>query len=120
MGLHFAREEYAERQARCCREIAAQGLDGILLFKQESMYYLTGYDTSGYLYFQSMLIGADGAVALLTRSGDLASARETSVVEDIRIWVDRADANPGNDIRDMLASLGFMGSASASSTTPSA
>lgn len=109
MGLHFTREEFAERQARCCRAIAAQGLDAVLLFKQESMFYLTGYDTSGYLYFQAMLVGADGTVALLTRSGDLASAKETSVVEDVRIWVDRADANPAHDIRDMLESHGFRG-----------
>jgi Xaa-Pro dipeptidase len=109
MGLHFARQEFADRQAACRRKMAEQGLDGILLFKQESMYYLTGYDTSGYLYFQTMLVGADGALALLTRSGDRASARETSVVEDITIWVDRADANPGHDIRDLLARRGFIG-----------
>jgi Xaa-Pro dipeptidase len=109
MGLHFTPEEFAARQAACRRKIAEQGLDAILLFKQESMYYLTGYDTSGYLYFQTMLVGADGTLALLTRSGDLASAKETSVVRDITVWVDRADANPGHDIRDLLAQRGFAG-----------
>jgi Xaa-Pro dipeptidase len=109
MGLHFSREEFAARQAACRRKIADAGLDAVLLFKQESMYYLTGYDTSGYLYFQAMLAGADGTLALLTRSGDLASAKETSVVQDITIWVDRADANPGHDIRELLAKRGFGG-----------
>lgn len=109
MGLHFTREEFSERQAACRRKLVERGMDAILLFKQESMFYLTGYDTSGYLYFQTMLVGAEGALALLTRSGDLASAKETSVVEDIRIWVDRADANPAHDIRELLASHGFKG-----------
>jgi Xaa-Pro dipeptidase len=103
MALHFTPEEFSRRQAACRRSMAEQGLDALLLFKQESMFYLTGYDTSGYLYFQTMLIGAAGALALLTRSGDLASAKETSVVEDVRIWVDRAGANPAHDIRDLLA-----------------
>jgi len=69
----------------CAREeIAKAGLDGLLIFRQESMYYLTGYDTSGYSMFQGMYLGADGALALLTRSADQRQARLTSVIEDIR------------------------------------
>ena len=51
--------------------MAKAGLDGLLIFRQESMYWLTGYDTSGYSMFQGMYLGADGALALLTRSADL-------------------------------------------------
>jgi Xaa-Pro dipeptidase len=73
------------------------------------MYYLTGYDTSGYSMFQGMYLGADGALALLTRSADRLQARLTSVVEDVRIWRDRQDANPALDLRDMLESYGCRG-----------
>ena len=34
-----------------CQEMAKAGLDGLLIFRQESMYWLTGYDTSGYSMF---------------------------------------------------------------------
>ena len=102
--LHFSKQELARRRRAACREMARQGLDGLLLFRQESMYYLTGYDTSGYSMFQGMYLGADGALALCTRSADLRQARLTSVVEDVRIWRDREGANPADDLREMLAS----------------
>src|SRR2546421_9447315 len=104
MALHFTREEFVERQKCACEEMAKAALDGLLIFRQESMYYLTGYDTSGYSMFQGMYLGADGALALCTRSADLRQARLTSVVEDVRIWRDREGANPAEDLRDMLES----------------
>ena len=71
MALHFTREEFMARRRRTCEEMAKAGLDGLLIFRQESMYWLTGYDTSGYSMFQGTYLGADGALALLTRSADL-------------------------------------------------
>src|SRR5919201_4676731 len=59
--------------------------------------------------FQGMYLGADGALALCTRSADLRQARLTSVVEDIRIWTDREGATPAHDLRDMLESYGCRG-----------
>lgn len=106
MALHFERSEFAERQKRACERMAAAGLDGLLLFRQESMYYLTGYDTSGYSMFQGMYLGADGALALLTRSADRLQSRITSVIAEIRIWTDQEGANPAVDLRDMLESYG--------------
>jgi Xaa-Pro dipeptidase len=69
MALHFSKQELAARRRRACRAMAERGLDGLLIFRQESMYYLTGYDTSGYSMFQGMYLGADGKLALCTRSG---------------------------------------------------
>lgn len=109
MALHFSTEEFAGRQRRVCEALAARELDGLVLFKQESMYYLTGYDTSGYTMFQGMYFGADGRMALLTRSADRIQSRMTSVLDDIRIWVDRDGASPGDDLRDMLADYGCAG-----------
>lgn len=70
----------------------------MLLFKQESMYWLSGYDTFGFSMFQCMFVGADGAVMLFTRRPDLLQARHTSNVEDIRIWVDREGVNPAQEL----------------------
>ena len=109
MALHFAREEYAERRRRTCAEMQKAGLDGLLIFRQESMYWLTGYDTSGYSMFQGLYLRADGALALLTRSADLRQARLTSVIEDIRIWTDREGADPAGELRDMVADYGGRG-----------
>jgi len=109
MPLHFTTQEFIGRQARLTAALARAGLDGILLFKQESMFYLTGYDTFGFVYFQCMVVGADGRITLLTRAPDLRQARHTATVEDIRIWVDRDGATPAHDLKAILAERGFKG-----------
>ena len=106
MPLHFTKEELAARREKTIDLMQGRGLDGLLIFRQESMYYLTGYDTMGYSMFQGLYMGADGKLILLTRSADLRQARLTSVIEDIRIWVDSADSDPGQDLRRILEEQG--------------
>jgi Xaa-Pro dipeptidase len=109
MALHFTREEFEERRRRVLAAMAARGLDGLLMFKQESMYWLTGYDTFGYCFFQCLVLRADGDLVLLTRAPDLRQAEHTSVIEDIRIWVDRAGADPAVELRALLAEKALAG-----------
>jgi Xaa-Pro dipeptidase len=109
MALHFTREEFQTRILRASKSMAERGLDGMLLFQQESMYYLTGYDTFGFCFFQCLCLGADGRLALLTRSADLRQAQHTSIINDIRIWTDAAGASPATQLRDMMESLGGRG-----------
>jgi Xaa-Pro dipeptidase len=54
----------------------------MLLFAQESMYWLTGYDTFGYCFFQTLVVKADGSMVLFTRSADLRQAKHTSIIEN--------------------------------------
>jgi len=77
-------------------------------FAPESQFWLTGYDTFGYCFFQCLVVGG-AAPALLTRSADLRQAELTSTVSDIRIWKDAADANPALDLAGMLKDLGLAG-----------
>lgn len=109
MALHFTPEELVGRRARTCAAMAEAGLDGLLMFRQESMYYLTGYDTFGYVFFQCLYLGADGRMTLLTRAPDLRQARLTSVIEDVRIWVDHPEARPAEMLRDILEEHGCRG-----------
>ena len=91
---HFSREEFAARRERALALAAERGMDELLLFRQESMYYLTGYDSFGWAFFQCMKLTAKGETILLTRAPDLRQAQLTSVVDEIRIWTDSADADP--------------------------
>ena len=102
MALHFSRDELQARRDSACELLQARGLHGLLIFKQESDFYLTGYDTFGYCFFQCLYLGADGETTLLTRAPDLRQARHTSDIEDIRIWADRDGANPAEDLRSIL------------------
>jgi len=109
MPVHFSPAEMSARKQRLLAAMAARGLDGLLLFAQESHYWLTGYDSFGFCFFQCLYVGADGRVALLTRSADLRQAERTSNIADIRVWKDGQDANPARDLRAMLEDLGARG-----------
>jgi len=101
---HFSEKEFKARRKKATAELARRGLDGLLLFKQESMYYLAGYETFGYCFFQAMYLGADGSMALLTRLPDVILARRVSVLrpKDIHVWTNLPDANPSLDLRRLL------------------
>ncbi|MFZ2101564.1 MAG: Xaa-Pro peptidase family protein [Oricola sp.] len=109
MALHFDAKEFEDRKARLLAEMKTAKLDAMLLFAQESMYWLTGYDTFGFCFFQCMIVESTGETALLTRSADLRQARHTSNVETIVVWEDRANANPTRELKDLLTDRDLLG-----------
>ncbi len=103
MALHFDRSEFQSRQAAARAALQRNGLDAILLFAQESHYYLTGFDTSGFVFFQCAVMTAnDEIITLLTRRPDLEQARRTSTIEDIRLWYDAEGADPSRELKAIL------------------
>ncbi|OJU82908.1 MAG: Xaa-Pro dipeptidase, partial [Shinella sp. 65-6] len=109
MALHFDSEEYANRLQRLTARMREEKLDAMLLFAQESMYWLTGYDTFGYCFFQTLVVKADGSMVLMTRSADLRQARHTSNIEKIEVWIDRVNADPTMDLKNLLSDLDLLG-----------
>lgn len=109
MALHFDKAEFDARRDKLLKQMAEEKLDAMLLFAQESMYWLTGYDTFGFCFFQCLVVTADGKTTLLTRSADLRQARHTSNIEDIVIWTDRTNADPTTDLKDLLSELDLLG-----------
>ncbi len=110
MSVHFTADELAARRKAAGDELADRGLDGLLVFRQESMYYLTGYDTFGYVFFQCLYMGADGETfTLLTRTPDVRQAEHTSVIEDIRVWYDAEGVDPAWDLEKILEEHGCRG-----------
>ncbi len=107
--LHFTTDEFARRLEQLKQRMVDEGLDAMLLFSQESMYWLTGYDTFGFCFFQCLIVGKNGEMALLTRSADLRQARHTSILENIVIWRDDGAAEPVNDLFRLLRDLGLAG-----------
>ena len=86
-----------------------ENLDGFLITKQESLYYLTGYDTFGYVFFQAMYFHSDGSMRLITRMPDLRQALYTSVLEpkNILIRPDEAGSNPVSLVPEVLKEFGI-------------
>ena len=107
MAIHFEEKEFNERKSKVIRELKKQGLDGLLMFRQESMYWLTGYDTFGYVFFQCLILTAKGELILLTRAPDLRQAQNTSIIKNIKIWVDKDGSNPADELKNILLDLGL-------------
>lgn len=109
MSLHFTKEEFSSRKNKVLIMMKNENLDALLMFRQESMYWLTGYDTFGYVFFQTLLLDRSGNIVLLTRAPDLRQAQYTSNIKDIRIWVDKDGSNPTNDLKVILDELNLKG-----------
>jgi len=100
--LHFSQAEFDRRMRATLAAMAAAGIDAMLLYRQESLFWLTGYDTFGYVHYQAGVLRADGGFTLMTRSADKLQAKYTSWAEDVRIWADGADADPTRDLKAIL------------------
>ena len=109
MALHFSKEEFQKRKDDVLKSMNKQNLDALLMFRQESMYWLTGYDTFGYVFFQTLVLDKNGNLILLTRAPDLRQAQNTSNIEDIRIWIDKDKSNPTEDLKKILNELSLKG-----------
>ncbi|WP_166433995.1 M24 family metallopeptidase [Roseovarius spongiae] len=108
--LHFKRSEFEDRITAARRLMRRDGLDGLLIFAQESHYYLTGFDTKGFVFFQCAVLTADdGPITLLTRRPDLEQARRTSIIEDIRLWYDAPGVDPTKELQEILDEKGLKG-----------
>ena len=109
MSLHFSNQEFSNRKNNTIKSMKDNNLDALLMFRQESMYWLTGYDTFGYVFFQTLILDQQGNLILLTRAPDLRQAQNTSNIKDIRIWVDQDKANPTEDLKQILNELNLKG-----------
>ena len=103
------KEEFIKRKIKVIQSMKEQNIDALLMFRQESMYWLTGYDTFGYVFFQTLVLDQEGNTILLTRAPDLRQAQNTSNIKDIRIWIDKDGSNPTDDLKLILDELYLKG-----------
>jgi Xaa-Pro dipeptidase len=94
--LAFEISEYEARNRRALVAMREARLDALLLFHQESMYYLFGYDQIGYWVYQTVILPGDGSgPTAICRGADELIIKESPFVTDIRPWVDDRYVNPG-------------------------
>ena len=106
MPLHFSEAEFERRRRALDTALIEVDLDGLLLFNQESHYWLTGFDSFGFCFFQCLVVRRGEAPVLLTRAPDLRQARQTSNINDIRLWQDRDGSDPAAALAALLDELG--------------
>jgi Xaa-Pro aminopeptidase len=76
--LAFPAEEYQRRLKAVQAGIDERGLDALLVFGPENIFYVTGYESIGYSSFQLAVVASGGAPRLLVRELERAAARRFS------------------------------------------
>jgi Xaa-Pro dipeptidase len=109
----FPESEHRARLARLRRVLRDEGLDAMVSFSPEHIYYFTGYDGHTQFSIQSVIVGADDDEAtLILRDVDAINAEETCWAKDIRYY-HHGQHDPAELIvaaaRERLRSAGVLG-----------
>src|SRR5256885_3129810 len=91
--INFSENEFRERQGRIRQELAARGLEGLLVSRIEDQYWLCALDTDGFVIFHMMFGGAGDQLTHISRTADIASIDYSPLCEDVRVSED-AERNP--------------------------
>jgi Xaa-Pro dipeptidase len=81
--LAFPEATYRDRLAKVRSAMREASLDVLIVCLPDNIYYLSGFDTIGYLWFQALVIGYEDDPILLTRTTELPGAALTSWVSDV-------------------------------------
>jgi Xaa-Pro dipeptidase len=109
MTLPFSRAEYDERLRRTREAMRQAGLDALLVFHQEHMFYLAGYDQIGYWVYQVLVVPAAAApMTAIVRKVDELLVRQGGIVDDVRVWLDDAARDPAEQTADVLRERGLL------------
>lgn len=107
MQLAFDVATYRERIERVRKSLRDQGIDAILVTMPDSIHWLTGYDTIGYLWTQGLLIDqSDAEPTLHTRTTEEPGVKETSWLTT-GIFYDIAKVDPMEVQAQTLRSRGL-------------
>jgi Xaa-Pro dipeptidase len=87
----FTDKEFRDRVDTTQRAMATAGLDCLLVHTPENIYYLTGYETSGYFEYQVLVVPPAGDPVLLVRNVERLNIDEYSWLPGGYTWTDGDD-----------------------------
>ena len=109
MPLPFKNREYKQRIDAVRLQMSKENLDFLLLYHQESMYYLFGYDQLGYWVYQTAIIDLNSEeIVVLCRTADNNFIKGLPYVKEVRNWVDDSTKNPVDSTIEILNDLGAL------------
>ena len=105
-ALPFPPQEFEARAERLLERLAALELDALVTFVQESQFWLTGYQTTGFHSFpQGLIACADGRRLLVTRQLEVENATDNAHRLPVTGYQD--DEDPGEAVARGLSELGL-------------
>ena len=87
----FSTDEFGARVRRVHQEMERAGIDLLLIHSPENIYYLTGYQTSGYFAYQVAALARDRDPELLVRFLERGNVGEYSWLDSAATWKEGDD-----------------------------
>lgn len=91
-ALCFPLAEYQRRLNELRERMQERLLDAVVISDPENLFYLTGYQTTGYSYFQALVIPLEGEPISITRELEASNMVHRTWVEEARCYTDTGDA----------------------------
>ena len=102
---YFSLDEYRARLAALRRRMVRAGADVLLVTSPENLYYLSGYQTPGYYWYQTLIVPLEREPVFVVRMNEASNVGPLSWVEDCRPYEDFEDWIAHT--REVLADLGL-------------
>ncbi|GAB2524090.1 ectoine hydrolase [Paramicrobacterium agarici] len=90
--MTFPFDEYERRLSELRARMAERLLDAVVISDPENLMYLTDYQTTGYSFFQALVVPIDGEPFMITRSMEESNVHARTWVELTRPYPDTGDA----------------------------
>lgn len=90
--LTFSMDEYDRRLRELRERMALRHIEITIITDPENLAYLTGYQTTGYSYFQALVVPIDGESFMITRLLEESNVHARTWVEKTRPYSDTGDA----------------------------
>jgi len=91
-ALCFPLAEYQHRLNELRERMQERLLDAVVISDPENLFYLTGYQTTGYSYFQALVVPLEGEPISITRELEASNMVHRTWVEEARCYTDTGDA----------------------------
>lgn len=90
--MSFPMEEYERRLRELRQRMERQGLEVVIITDPENLFYLTEYQTTGYSYFQALVVPLVDKPFMVTRLLEETNVHARTWVEITRPYTDTGDA----------------------------
>lgn len=90
--MTFPAEEYQRRLDGLRERMKERLLDAVIISDPENLMYLTDYQTTGYSFFQALVVPLDGDCFMVTRKMEESNVYARTWVEKTRPYPDNGDA----------------------------
>lgn len=89
--LYFSLDEYRIRLNALRARMEYNEIDVMLIHTPENLYYISGYQTPGYYWYQTLIVPVDAPPIFITRSVEESNVEGLTWVEDSRPYTDNDD-----------------------------